>query len=168
MRDSYRSTLTESAHATVLIATLGVLTWVLGQPLLFPSIGPSAYSLATGPTSESNTPKNVIGGHLLGVVAGLVAYHTFASGLIATQPPPPISPNGLRLAASATVAIALTIGGMLLSELDHAPACATTLIVGLGLLTTVVEGAIIMAGIAVLVGLELALTRWLPNAHPRW
>ncbi len=56
------------------------------------------------------------------------------------------------LAISGIVAMVLTTVGMLWSGTNHPAACATTLIVALGLMSTVLEGLIIVLSVAILVG----------------
>ena len=46
---------------------------------------------------------------------------------------------------------ALTTGGMALTDSRHAPACATTLIVGLGILSAPRQGALIVLAVGILV-----------------
>lgn len=36
-----------SSYVGFLLGTLGLFAWVVGQPLLIPSVGPSAFALAT-------------------------------------------------------------------------------------------------------------------------
>lgn len=67
----------------------------------------------------------------------------------------PILPWKRTLGASGVTAVVLTTGGMLASDLRHSPACATTLIVALGLLPGF-SGAGAIAGGVVL----LALLHW--------
>jgi len=78
----------------------------------------------------------VIGGHCIGVVAGLIAYHAIAPdiGVSVTTSAPALATAQLRFVASGVVAVVLTTGGMLATETVHPPACATTLIVSLGYL----------------------------------
>ncbi|WP_224270495.1 HPP family protein [Haloprofundus salinisoli] len=146
-----------SVHAAALMTVLGLTALVTGRAFLFPSLGPSAYVLATGIGDEDSAPTRVVGGHFIGVVAGMLTYHLLADGLVATQPVPPFSMAGIRLMASATVAVGLTTAAMLATDLRHPPACATTLIVGLGLLTSVEEAAIIMAAIVLLLVVQQGL-----------
>lgn len=143
-----------SLHTGLLIAVVGALAWVTGLPALFPSLGPSAFVLATFPESEASDARRVIGSHAIGVAAGLLAYHLFASGIVVTSQVAPLSLAGLRLAVSGVGAIVLTVTGMLQFRVRHPPACATTLIVALGLLPTLFEGALIVAAVAVLVGVQ--------------
>ena len=88
------------------------------------------------PESEASNPKRVIGSHILGVIAGFLAYHLFTQGIVVTGQIPPFSAVGLRLAVSSVVAIVLTVIAMLYFGIRHPPACATTLIIALGLLPT--------------------------------
>lgn len=148
-----------SLHTGLLIAVLGMLTWASGLPTLFPSLGPSAFVLAMFPESEASNPKRVIGSHVLGAVAGFLAYHLFAPGIVVTGHIPPFSLVGLRLAVSSVVAIVLTVTGMLHFGIRHPPACATTLIVALGLLPTVSDGVVIIVAVVVIVAVQLLLLR---------
>jgi len=144
-------------HAGLLLAVTGVAAVLTGRPFLFPSLGPSAYLLATAPDAAVSQPRNVLGGHAIGVVAGLLATNLLSPGLVVIDPIAPLSPEMLRLAASAVVSVALTTGGMLATGYEHAPACATTLIVALGLLSTPTEGVIVLASVLVLVAADTVL-----------
>ncbi|NHX34932.1 MULTISPECIES: HPP family protein [Halolamina] len=145
------------ARAGALLAATGVAAVLTGSPFLFPSLGPSAYLLATAPDAPASRPRNVLGGHAVGVVAGLLATHLISPGLVVIEPLPAFSPGMFRLGASAIVSVALTTGGMLATGYEHAPACATTLIVALGLLSTPIEGAIVLAAVLLLVGTDALL-----------
>jgi CBS-domain-containing membrane protein len=133
------------------------------MPALFPSLRPTAYLLAVASGDEESRPRRVIGGHAIGAVAGLLAYHVLAAGLVATASPAALSPVGARLAAAGVVSVALTTAGMLATDLRHAPACATTLIVSLGLLPTLSEGVLIVVSVVLLVAVRVLLGRvtWL-------
>ncbi|UTF53826.1 HPP family protein [Natronosalvus rutilus] len=144
-------------HTGLLLAVTGTLAWLSGLPLLFPSLGPSAFVLALFERSEATRPRRVVGGHLIGVVAGLLAYHVVAGDSAMTVAYEPGSLEGLRLATSGVLATTATAGGMLATDTRHPPACATTLIVSLGLLSTVLEGAFIVLAVAVLVGVHRSI-----------
>ena len=143
-----------SLHTGVLIAAIGVFAWATGLPALFPSLGPSAFVLATFPESEASNARRVVGSHALGVAAGLSTYHLFASGVIVTSQIAPFSLVGLRLAVSGVGATVLTVTGMLHLGVRHPPACATTLIVALGILPSFFQGALIVAAVVVLVTVQ--------------
>ncbi|MFC7136342.1 HPP family protein [Halobaculum litoreum] len=138
----------EAAHAAALVAVAGALAWATGRPLVFPSLGPSAYLVAVA--EPRPTARELLGGHAVGVVAGLLAYHGLAGGAVITGAVAATAPAGARLAASAVASVALTTLGMAVTDTAHAPACATTLIVALGLLPTPTDAAVIAAGVAAL------------------
>ena len=140
-----------TVHAGALVTVTAALAWLTGLPMLFPSLGPTAFVLAMFPTSDASSPRRVIGGHVVGVIAGVVAYHLFASGVVLTAGLEPASIAGLRLAASGVVATVATVGGMLWASVRHPPACETTLIVSLGLLPTLLEAALIVAAVVTMV-----------------
>lgn len=152
-----------SLHAALLVAVLGSAAWLAGRPLLFPSLGPSAFVLAAWPDQEESDPERVVLAHVVGVVAGLFAYHLLGHGHVVTTAVQPLSPQGFWLAASSVVAIALTVEGMAYFEVRHPPACATTLIVSLGLLSSVVEGLFVVAAVVALVAVQAVVT-----PSPRW
>lgn len=148
-----------TVHTAILLTSTAILSWLFGLPLLFPSLGPSAFVLAMFEEGEATRPARVFGGHAIGVVAGLFAYHLLAGGVTMTGTIEPASLEGLRLAVSGIVATTLTAGGMLATDLRHPPACATTLIVSLGLLTTVFEAGLILAAVALMLVVHGALIR---------
>jgi len=155
-----RRTVRASLHAGALLAVTGVVAWATGRPFVFPSLGPSAYVLATarGP-GEGPGPRRVVGAHVVGVLAGLLAYHLLASGLSITAGVAPFAPAGVLLGASAVLSVALTAAGMLATDAVHPPACATTLIVSLGVLPSVADGATIVAAVVVLVAADSLANR---------
>lgn len=124
-----------------------------GEPFIFPSLGPTAFVISYRSESPVSAWR-VIGGHFWGTVAGLACYHLLASGAVLTNLVAPLSAVGGQLALSGALATGLTAALMIGTRSVHPPACATTLIVSLGLLSTPTEGAIIVAAVAILYGLS--------------
>jgi len=148
-------------RAGVFLGGLGVVAWGTGAPFIFPSLGPTAFLLSIRPQGhDARRAWAVIGGHTWGVAAGLVSYHLLLSGATLMDLQAPGTHLGLDLAASATLATALTSVLMIGTRSVHPPACATTLIVSLGLLSTPMEGGIIVGAVTMLYGLG-AGSRWL-------
>ena len=114
--------------------------------------------------------RRVVGGHLIGGLAGFAAWTVVADGAALTASPPAFSPEGFRLTASAVVPLVATSWAMIATATVRPPACATTLIVSLGLLSTSTEVAIIVASVIVLVAFHaaviLVLKRLVGNARP--
>lgn len=140
-----------SLYAGLLFTVLGMIAWISGEPFIFPSLGPSAFILAFERHGERTQLYRIVGSHLIGVVAGLFAYSVLAAGISITTTPPPGSIEGLQLALSGVLSIILTAWGMIATDAVHAPACATTLIVSLGLLSTVIQVGTIIVSVSVLV-----------------
>lgn len=143
-----------SLYAGFLFAVLGAVTWATGEPFVFPSLGPTAFVLAIVRRGDRTRPDRVVGGHAIGAAAGLVAYTLLGDGAAITNTPPPLSEAGLRLAASGVLSVALTAFGMIVTGAIHSPACATTLIVSLGLLATLEGVVIIVISVILLVAVH--------------
>jgi len=105
----------------------------------------------------------IAGGHAVGVAAGLFAYRLLGPAVVVTADLPARSPALAALVASGVLALALTSAGMLVLDAVHPPACATTLIVALGLLPTLREGAPIVVAVCVLLAAHIATTRVTPD-----
>ncbi|MFC6906717.1 HPP family protein [Halalkalicoccus tibetensis] len=140
-----------SLYAGFLFTVLGLVAWASGQPFVFPSLGPSAFILAFDRRGERTRTYRIVGSHLIGGVVGLASYSILAAGISITTTTGAFSPDGLRLAASGILSIVVTSWAMIATDTNHAPACATTLIVSLGLLSTPLQVAIIVVSVVVLI-----------------
>jgi hypothetical protein len=148
-----------SLYAGFLFTVLGIVAWASGQPFVFPSLGPSAFILAFDRSGERTRTYRVVGSHVIGAVAGFIAYSLLASGVVITTTHAAFSADGLRLAASGVLSIVATSWGMIATDTNHAPACATTLIVSLGLLSTPLQVVTIVVSVVVLVEVHAAVVR---------
>jgi len=159
-----------SLYAGLLFTILGVIAWGSGQPFIFPSLGPTAFVLAFDRQSDRTQSYRIIGSHLIGGTAGLLTWAAVASGASITATPPPFSLEGFRLVASATLSIVLTSWAMIATDTIHPPACATTLIVSLGLLSTPLRVGIIVGSVTILVlfhnSVLLVFKRLVGDSHP--
>ncbi len=116
--------------ASALIVLIGALGVLANQPLLFPSLGPTAFLQVEDPEFRAARLYNTIVGHLVGICAGLAAVFIFH----VDHDPSPMT-TGILLPArlwASTLAVALTIALGLLLRASHPPACATTLLFALG------------------------------------
>lgn len=121
-----------STYIAFHFAILGVLSWFTGLGFLLPSLGPSIFLFATLPDDEMNYPQRIIVGQLIGAVSGAVAFQLLVGQPITGEPIPPRSMLGLRQVLATFLAAALTTAGMFITESEHPPAYATTLIISLG------------------------------------
>lgn len=118
-------------HCAVSVALLGVLSMLLGIPLVLPAVGASAYLVFADPDAPVAAPRNVLVGHALGAAIGwgmLVAFDLDgeASSLSA--------PLTWQRVAAVAGALSATIGVLRALRCSHPPAGATTMIVAMGLL----------------------------------
>ncbi len=105
--------------------------------------------------SPGSSPRNVLIGHLVAVLAGALCLALFGllgdpSVLVEGVTPPRIG--------AAALSLALTGAVLLLLRASHPPTGATVLIVSLGLLTKPSELAMIMIGVVI-----LAIVGWVIN-----
>lgn len=159
-----------SLYAGLLFTVLGVIAWGSGQPFIFPSLGPTAFVLAFDRQIDRSQSYRLIGSHLIGGIVGLGTWVIIASGASITTTPPSFSIEGFRLVASATLSIVLTSWAMIATDTIHPPACATTLIVSLGLLSTPLRVGIIVGSVIILVlfhtSILLLFKRIVGDSHP--
>ncbi|WP_256289769.1 HPP family protein [Halobellus inordinatus] len=141
-------------RAGILLTLAAAVAWVSGAPAVFPSLGPSAFVLSTDPPGPSD--RTVVGGHAVGVAAGLVAYLGVTA--VVAVPSSPLVFDPPWLLVSGVVAVALTTTGMRLGNVVHPPACATTLIVALGLLEPRAALLVVLPAVVSLLAVDRVLT----------
>jgi CBS-domain-containing membrane protein len=150
----------------VMLLVVGGLALAVGEPLLFPSLGPTVFMQVQMPQQQARIWNTVIG-HAVGVAVAVLALA--ATG--ATHTPPPITTGILswqRELASA-LAVGLTIAGQVPLRAVHPPAAATTLLITLGAINPEWRAiAIISAGVILTAALgeagHFVMTKALPDA----
>jgi hypothetical protein len=152
--------------AGLLVMGVGLVSWVLGQPWLIPSLGPTAYLQAEIPAHPSAKLYHVIIGHAVGLAGGFLAVFLFQ----AWQDPVLLTDHQLTSARvfAASLALLLTVLGCLAAKASHPPAGATALLVALGSVHTAAAALSVAIG-AILIGLLGEFLRWLrlKGAWPR-
>lgn len=152
-------------NGVISIALMSMAAWATGQPLIFPSLGPTAFLLFYTPTQPSASPRNTLCGHLIGAAAGYGALVAF--GLTDAGPALAHGVTPGRVGAAA-LSLGLTSGLMAWLKVPHPPAGATTLIVSLGILHTPTELGVLMVAVALLVGQGLVINRLAGLDYPWW
>lgn len=155
--DWSKAGLAVSTYVTFHFAVLGFLSWVTGLGFLLPSLGPSIFLLATLPDDEMNFPQRIIGGQFIGTVAAFVSVRLLLGGHSLGEPIPPRSLLGLRQVLSTFVAATLTTAGMFVTDLEHPPAYATTLIISLGFMSGARQILIFMLAVLLVTAVHEAL-----------
>jgi len=149
----------------ICFGAVSLLAAVTGRPLVFPSLGPTAFLFFYRPTAPSAAPRNAVVGHAIGIAAGY--FCLVITGL--THAGPALS-QGVTLprVIAATLSLSLTNGLMVLLHSPHPPAGATTLIVSLGLLTTLPDLGLLMGSVILLTALASLINRLAGVPYPLW
>lgn len=139
--------------------------YLFRQPLLFPSLGPTAYLFFESPMARRSSPRNTVIGHAVAVAAGALSLAVF--GLLGEPSILQAGPTPAHVWAG-VLSVALTGGVQLLLRSSHPPAGATTLIVSLGLLQMPREMVTLMAGVIVLTVAGWTINRACGVPMPVW
>jgi CBS-domain-containing membrane protein len=149
----------------VVIALSGTWAWAVREPLIFPSLGATAFLIFETPMAEIGSPRNTIIGHVVGVLAGACALAVF--GLLNAPSAYVAGVTPARIGAIA-LAVALTGGILRLVRSAHPPAGATTIIVASGLLAQPRQMADVVVGVLLLTASGWAVNRVMGVPAPRW
>ncbi|HEY7388793.1 MAG TPA: HPP family protein [Bryobacteraceae bacterium] len=149
----------------ITIGVLALLAFVSRNPFVFPSLGPTAYLLFFDPLSKASSPRNTIFGHLIGLICGYLAFVITGAGAL-----PFGAHAGIfwpRILAAA-LSLSATGAAMVLFNVSHPPAGATTLIVSLGIISRPRELVIIEVAVFLLVAQALLINRLAGLRYPLW
>ncbi len=141
--------------ALILLAALA--GWISHQPLVFASLGPTAYELIETPERKSARPYNIIAGHLIAILAAFTALfitHAWAA--------PSVSAHGVPLPRvwATMLSALLTVLGTLAVRAGQPAALSTTLLISTGLMQTWQDGVIIMAAVLLMTAAGEPVRRW--------
>jgi CBS-domain-containing membrane protein len=147
------------------IGLSGTWAYLVKQPLVFPSLGATAFLIFETPMAEVGSPRNTIIGHFVGVAAGALSLAIF--GLLNS---PSVYVSGITIprVCAIALAVALTGGVLRLLRAAHPPAGATTIIVASGLLHTPRQMLDVLIGVVLLTIAGWCLNRAMGVPAPRW
>lgn len=130
----------------LLIAALA--GWLCHQPLIFASLGPTAYELIETPHRRSARPYSILTGHIVAIAAGYLA-------LVATRAwyVPRVSASGVPLDRiwAVVLAAALTVFFTLLLHASQPAALSTTLLIAAGIMQQPLDAALILGSVILMV-----------------
>src|SRR5438067_4800494 len=149
----------------VAIGLSGFCAWLFAEPLLFPSLGATAFLFFETPLAEVGTPRNAIVGHYVAALAAIACLATF--GLLDEPSVYVTGMTGPRIAAVA-LSVALTGGLLRLLRAAHPPAGATTIIVSSGLLVKPGQILAVASGVVLVTAAGWALNRLMGVPAPAW
>jgi CBS domain-containing membrane protein len=147
------------------IGILAGLAMMSHTPLIFPSLGPTAFLLFFAPLSAAACPRNTLLGHAIGIVCGYGALW-----LVGLQDVPSAMLEGVhaRRVLAAALSLASTGAVMILLRTVHPPAGATTLIISLGIIKEPFHLLAIEMAVALMIVQALFINRWAGVAYPLW
>lgn len=147
----------------IVIALAGVAALVMKEPMLFPSLGPTAMLFFQQPTAATSSARHALVGHAVGLVIGYLCL--VGSGLAHAGP---VTATGVTvprlLGAAASVALTAII--LTLVHCEHAPAGATTLIVSLGIITAPMSFVWMWAAVVLLTVASIFINRLTGTHQP--
>ena len=147
------------------IGLSGTWAYLIKQPLVFPSLGATAFLIFETPMAEVASPRNTIIGHSVGVAAGATSLAIF--GLLNA---PSVYVAGITIDRVFAIALAVALTGGVLRVLRaaHPPAGATTIIVASGLLAKPHQMVDIIIGVMLLTIAGWLLNRAMGVPAPIW
>ena len=139
----------------VAMTVSGFAAFLFKEPLLFPSLGPTAFLFFETPMIPPASPRNTLIGHFVAILAGVLSLAIF--GLLDH---PSILQEGATLARVGAGALSVALTGAIqrLLNSSHPPAGATVLLVSLGLLQTPQGMVMLMTGVVL-----LTIAGWIIN-----
>jgi len=148
--------------------TIGLLTAVAmlsGTPFVFPSLGPTAILLFMTPEQPTASPRNTLCGHAIGILCGYTSLW-----LLGLTDHPSAMVEGVHVQRVFCVAFALAGTGalMILLNVSHPPAGATTLIIALGIIMRPYHLLIIEMSVAILILQAFIINRLAGIKYPIW
>lgn len=130
-----------------LLVIVGGAGWFSHQPLLFTSLGPTAYELIETPHRRSARPYSILVGHATAIAAGFLAIYLTGAVHVA-----PVSSAGVlapRIWAAAVAAL-ITVFATLLLRASQPAALSTTLLVALGTMQKPIDAAVIAVAVVLM------------------
>lgn len=138
------------------IAIMSVAALYTQQPLLFPSLGPSAFLFFYKPTASSASPRNAVLAHGAGIMVGWLAWT-----LIGTD-------TSFEKTAAAALSLSVLSALMIAANIAHPPAASTALLVSLGMITEIPDLIALMAAVVMLTLQAILINRLSGVSYPFW
>ena len=150
----YRLDLGLSTYIGVHLVVVSLLSWATGTPFLLPSLGPSAFALATSDIPDIR--RRVVGGQIVGVFVAFISVRLLL-GNVNPDVIEPLSLLGIRQIAATFLSVILATAGMHVTRTEHPPAYATVLIVALGIIDSALAIPVFVFGVLLMVGTHTVL-----------
>ena len=154
-----------AAGSFLALTVSGTIAWLVSEPLVFPSLGATAFLAFETPLAEVASPRNTLVGHGTAILAAALSLAVF--GLLDA---PSAFVEGITPARVGAVALSvgLTGGVLRLLRSAHPPAGATTIIVSSGLLADPDQMLAVAVGVVLLTAACWLLNRAIGVPAPLW
>jgi CBS domain-containing membrane protein len=149
----------------IAVGVIAALAMVCHTSLVFPSVGPTAFLLYFKPTAPTASPRNTLCGHAIGIACGYGALWLLGLEHAGSAV---LEDIHWRRVLAAALSLAATGALMILFNVVHPPAGATTLIVSLGIITAPVHLAVIEAAMLLMTVQALVVNRLAGIDYPLW
>ncbi len=140
-----------------LILTVAAIGWAAHMPLIFTSLGPTAYELVEKPKAPSARFYNIIVGHFAALAAGFLSLW-----LLGAWSAPKVAAAGFvsspRLWA-AVMAVVITTATTLVLDASQPASLSTTLLVSLGAMQTAHDALAIVIAVLLLAAIGEPIRR---------
>ncbi|MFC1940617.1 HPP family protein [Chloroflexota bacterium] len=113
----------QSLMATVAIAVILNLVGFLTRGAIVAALGASTFIIFAMPNAVTARPRRLIGGHIVGLLCGLLCYYAFQAWSSGEQSQSWL----LLLRIDAAIAVGLSIFIMAVTNTEHPPAAGTAL-----------------------------------------
>lgn len=147
------------------VGILAGLALISHTPLVFPSVGPTAFLLYFMPSARTASPRNTLCGHAIGIACGYASLCLFG---LERAPSAILEEIHWRRVLAAALSLAATGALMILFRVVHPPAGATTLIISLGFITTPLHLCAIELAVAFMALQALGVNRLAGIDYPWW
>ncbi len=148
------------------IGAMSLAAWLSQSPLIFASLGPSAFLFFYAPKSFSAAPRSALMGHFIGaVVAYASLFIFFGSENVRSALDGPIKWQHICTAA---FSLGFTSAIMVFLDSPHPPAGSTTLLVALGFMNTLDKIAYLMLAVVMLTGISILFNRLAGIRYSIW
>jgi len=146
-----------------LILVAGGIAWAVHLPLIFTSLGPTAYELVEKPLAPSAKPYNIIAGHMLAMGVGF-----FSLWVLDAWNAPKVVSAGFVTSSrlwAAVLSVVITTAVTLLLKASQPASLSTTLLVSLGSMQTGRDAVAIAIAVLIMVAAGEPLRRQFAKAR---
>lgn len=147
------------------LTVLGAVAVFFAWPLVFPSLGPTAFLVFYAPARAMSWPRNCVLGHLLAMACGFAFYFL----LVWFFPEKALSPHfGLSKALLVSLAVGLTGLIMVLTDILHPPAASTAMLAAAGYFQEPLQVLGFILGLFLIVAEGVVIHRLAGIIYPWW